>query len=326
MQEVLVTGANGFVGSHICEALIASGFSVRALVRKTSDLSNIKHLSLNLVYGDLCSPETLGPAVEGVMAVINNAGLVRAKDPADFLRVNRGGTENILKAIQDKNPRLSRLVHISSTAACGPAPGNTPITEDYPPNPLTAYGRSKLAAEQAVLAKKDAIPSIILRPSAVYGPRDKDMFSFFKAVKLGIKPLFGRGENHINFTYVKDLAGAVVKAIHAQSLSGNIYFVAEKKAYTYREAGSILSSLMGSRTITLRVPGPILNLVGTFSDCYVRLIGKPSIFSHDKAREILSKYWLIDTSKIETEMAFAATDFRTGAAETIAWYKEYGWL
>ncbi len=326
MQEVLVTGANGFVGSHICEALLAAGFSVRALVRKTSDLSNIKHLSVNLTYGDLCSPETLGPAVEGVTAVINNAGLVRAKDPADFQRVNGGGTTNILDAIQKQNPGLARLVHISSTAACGPAPGNSPITEDHPPAPLTAYGRSKLAAEQAVLAKKEAIPSIILRPSAVYGPRDKDMLSFFRAVKLGIKPLFGNGENHINFTYVKDLAVAVVKAIHAQSPSGNIYFVAEKKSSTYREAGSILSSLMGSRTITLRVPGPILNLAGTVSDCYVRLIGKPSIFSHDKAREILSKYWLIDTSKIETEMAFVATDFRTGASETIAWYKEHGWL
>jgi nucleoside-diphosphate-sugar epimerase len=326
MAEVLVTGANGFVGSHICEALLANGYSVRALVRRTSDLTNIKGLPLHFIQGDILFSETLSEAVSGVAAVINNAGLVKAGDPNDFQRVNRGGTGNIIEAVRRHNPGLTRLVHISSTAACGPAPDNCPITEDHAPNPLTAYGHSKLAAEQAVLANKGNIPSVILRPSAVYGPRDKEMYSFFRTIKLGIKPLFGKGENYINFTYVKDLARAVVGAISTPSVSGSIYFVAEKKAYAYREAGEIISSIMKKRTITLRVPVFAMRMAGKISEGVSLVRGKPSIFTAEKTREILARYWLFDTSKIEREMGFVATDFPSGAEETIAWYKEHGWL
>lgn len=326
MNEVLVTGANGFVGSHICEALLADGFSVRALVRKSSDLTNIKGLPLKYVYGDIRFPETLPEAVNGVMAVVNNAGLTKARKINDFHKVNCGGTENVMAAIEKHNPTLKKMVHISSTAACGPAPDNCPMTEDYAPHPLTAYGRSKLAGEQAVISGKDRISSIILRPCAVYGPRDKEMYSFFKAVSMGIKPLFGIGENYINFTYVKDLAGAVVKSISRDVTSGNIYFVAEKKSYAYREAGEIISSILKNKTITLRVPGPILGFAGSMADIFARIRGKASVFTKEKTTEILQNFWLFDTSKIEQEMGFVGTDFRSGATETIAWYKEHGWL
>jgi nucleoside-diphosphate-sugar epimerase len=326
MAEVLVTGANGFVGSHICEALLAGGYSVRALIRRTSDLTNIKGLPLNFVYGDIRYPEKLPDAVSGVVAVINNAGLVKARYQGDFHRVNCSGTENIIEAVRRHNPGLTRLVHISSTAASGPAPDRCPLTEEHPPNPLTAYGRSKLAAEQALMAVKDRVPSVILRPSAIYGPRDKEMYSFFKTIRLGIRPLFGNGENYINFTYVKDLARVVVKAISIPLISGNIYFVAEKKSYSYREAGAILSSIMKNKTITLRVPGFAMRIAGRVSEGVSLVRRKPSIFTMEKTREILARYWLFDTSKIERDLGFSATDFRSGAEETIAWYKENGWL
>ncbi len=259
MDEVLVTGANGFVGSHICEALIKAGFSVRALVRKTSDLTNIKDLPLKLIYGDLNDAPSLLAAVTGVRVIINNAGLVKAINPDDFQRVNCGGTENILSAIKQCNPGISKLIHISSTAASGPSPDNYPINEEHPPGPLTAYGRSKLAGEMAVLAQKDSIPSVVLRPCAVYGPRDQEMYSFFKAIKLGVKPHFGSGENYINFTYVKDLADAVVKAISSKVPSGSIYFVAEKRSYSYSEASDIIAQILKKKTFNLRVPGPVLS-------------------------------------------------------------------
>jgi nucleoside-diphosphate-sugar epimerase len=326
MNEVLVTGANGFVGSHICEALIKAGFSVRALVRKTSDLTNIKDLPLNLFYGDLNDASSLPAAVTGVLAVINNAGMVKALHAEDFQQVNCGGAKNILSAIKQYNPGISKLIHISSTAASGPSPGNYPINEDYPPGPLTAYGRSKLAGEMAVLAQKDGIPSVILRPCAVYGPRDKEMYSFFKTIKLGIKPHFGSGENYINFTYVKDLANAVVKAIGTSGPSGSIYFVAEKKYYAYSEASDIIAEILKKKTFNLRVPASLLSLAGKTSEEFAKILGKPAMFTQDKVREILSKYWLFDTSKIEREMGFVGTDFKVGAAETIAWYKEHGWL
>lgn len=326
MSEVLVTGANGFVGSHICEALLASGFEVRALVRKTSQLENLKGLNIQLCHGDLNDSASLAGAVEGVEAVINNGGLTKTLRPQEFQLVNAIGTENVLRITLEKNPAIQRFVQISSTAACGPAPDQKPINEDHPPHPLTAYGRSKLEGERAVLKYRDQLPCTILRPSAVYGPRDKEMLSFFKAVKLGIKPTFGQGESYINFTYVKDLARAVVMAIQTATPSGGIYFVAEKTHYAYSRAGDIISGVLGNRALDIHVPESIMSIAGRITEEVSRWRGKASIFTEDKAREICRKYWIYDASKIERDFGFAATDFKSGVQETVAWYKEKGWL
>jgi nucleoside-diphosphate-sugar epimerase len=327
LNSVLVTGANGFVGSHICEALLNRGFTVNALVRKTSNLSNIKGLPVKVIYGDLSDVTSLPDAVRGVDVVINNAGLTKALNLDDFEKVNAGGTKNILDTILQHNPDLRRFIQISSTAACGPAPSSTPISEDFPPNPLTAYGRSKLNSERIALSYKDKFSVIAFRPSAVYGPRDAEMLSFFKAVKFGIKPTFGGGDSYINFTYVKDLALAVANAIEAEAISSGVYFVLEKKAYAYSEAGDIISEVLGRKAIDINIPGPILSLAGKIAEEIARLQKKPMVFSSEKAREIVQRFWLFDSSKIERELGFIApTDFKTGVAETIAWYKKEGWL
>jgi nucleoside-diphosphate-sugar epimerase len=326
MQEALVTGANGFVGSHICEALIGAGFSVRALVRKTSDLINLKDIPVRLLYGDLSDPASLADAVKGVNAIINNAGLVKTNHPDDFHAINAIGTENLLRAALENNTAIGRFVQISSTAACGPSSGNHPIDEDHTPSPLTGYGRSKLEAEKYVLALRDRLPVVILRPSAVYGPRDKEMYTFFRTIKMGIKPAFGCGQNYVNFTYVRDLARAVVSAVKCDVKSGEIIFIAEKRSYSYSEAGDIIAGLLGRRAHSLYVPESVIALAGRISEQIARARRKPSIFTRDKAIEIAAKYWLFDTSKAERLLNFSDTDFASGAAETIAWYKEKGWL
>ena len=326
MGEVLVTGANGFVGSHICEALLAAGFKVRALVRKTSNLTNLDGLDISLTYGDISDPQSLTEAVTGVDAIINNAGLVKTNCREEFQQVNCGGTENILKAALEHNPEINRIVHISSTAACGPAPSLAPINEEFPPNPITAYGRSKLNAERAVLGYKNSLPVVILRPSAVYGPRDREMYSFFKSIKLRFKPALGQGQRYINFTYVRDLAIAVTLALKSPLISGSIYFVAEKQHRSYSEAADIIGQILGKRSMTLFIPGPVLGFAGWVSEEFARLRKKPSIFTQEKVREILQRYWVFDTSKIEKELGFVSTAFEIGAAETISWYREHGWL
>ena len=327
MGKILVTGANGFVGSHICEALQSTGFDVRALVRKTSDLTNIEHLGLEIVYGDLNDPDSLLAAIESTEAIINNAGVTKALDCDVFDRVNAAGTENILKATERSNPDIKRLIQISSTAASGPAPSNTPIDEDHPPRPLTAYGKSKLAGERAVLAYRDRFPVTVLRPSAVYGPRDKEMLSFFKAVSFRLKPTFGTGECYINFTYVKDLAQAVARALSVDSPSGGVYFVAEKRRYSYSEAGDIISEALGIKALDIHVPATVLRFAGKISEMAARWRNKASIFSADKAREISQRYWLVDTSRIENELGFISpTSFRDGVTETVDWYRRHGWL
>lgn len=327
MRKVLLTGANGFVGSHICETLQSAGFDVRALVRQTSDLTNIKHLNLELVYGDLNDPDSLPAAIEGADVIINNAGVTKALHSDIFDRVNAVGTENILKATERSNGDIERFIQISSTAASGPAPSKVPINENHPPRPLTAYGKSKLAGEKAVLAFRDKFPVTVLRPSAIYGPRDKEMLSFFKAVSFRLKPTFGTGECYINFTYVKDLAQAVARALTVDSPSGGVYFVAEKRSYSYSEAGDIISEALGIKALDLHVPATVLRFAGKISEAAARWRNKASIFSADKALEISQKYWLVDTSRIEKELGFVSpTSFRDGVVETVDWYRRHGWL
>ncbi len=271
-------------------------------------------------------PASLAKAVNSVTAMVNNAGITKTNRHADFHDINYGGTENILRAIENNNSELRRLVQISSTAACGPAGSKVPRTEDDEPRPLTAYGRSKLAAERAVLARKDNLPVIILRPCAVYGPRDKEMFAFFKSVKRGIKPAFGCSQSYINFTYAKDIARATALAIKTDVESGSVYFVAEKRSYSYSAAGDILAALFGRRAHDLYVPTAALRLAAGVTDAVARIRHKPMVFSYDKVNELIQKYWLFDTSRCEAELGLTSTDFKTGAAETIAWYKEKGWL
>ncbi len=320
---MLVTGSNGFVGSHICETLLESGCRVRALVRHTSNLVNLKGLDLELVYGDLSDFDSLLKAVEGVAAVVNNGGLTKTIDPDMFYKVNSEGTDNILKAILQSNPGLERFIQVSSSAACGPSDTKAPIGEDHPPKPLTIYGKSKLEGEKIAISHSEKIPVIILRPSAIYGPRDGEMLSFFKIVKWGLKPTFGPGECYINFTYVKDFARAVVKSIESDVPSGGIYFVTEKRIYSYSEAGDIISGVLNKKGLDIHIPVKVLEFAGWLSEKIARKRGKAAIFTKDKAIEISQKYWLVKSDRIERDMGFvASTSFREGVERTVRWYKE----
>jgi nucleoside-diphosphate-sugar epimerase len=327
MKEILVTGANGFIGSHICEALLDKNYSVRALVRKTSDISNIENLKLKRIYGDLTDPASLKEAVSGVDGVISNAGLTKAVDGDKFHAVNAAGTENLLRACAEGKPGLQRFVQISTAAASGPADSMSPLTEDANPEPLTRYGVSKLQSEKAVMKYGDRFPAIVLRPLAVYGPRDKEMLSFFKIIKFGIKPTFGPGECYTNFTYVKDLAATVVKALEKHVPSGSIYFVAERRSYSFSEAGDIISEVMGRSALDVHIPVTLLRIAGKVNETVARFRKRPSIFTAEKALEISRKYWLVDVSKLEREMGFTCpTSFRDGVRQTVEWYRRHKWL
>jgi len=327
VPKVLITGANGFIGSHLCEILQNAGFDVRALVRKTSNLDNISHLDLELCYGDITDIDSLKEAVKDVDYIIGNAGLTKTLDKSEFQKVNADGNANLLKAVRESNPNLKRFVLISSMAASGPSASMTRLTENDKPHPLTTYGRSKLEGENAVLKFKDQIPVTILRPSAVYGPRDVEIFSFFQAVKFRLKPTFGAGECYINFTYVKDLAKAILKTIESDLKSGSIYFITETKLYSYSEAGDIISDVMGVKAIDIHIPVTILAFAGRITEYIALLRKKAAIFTEEKAREISQKYWIVDNTKAEKELGISEwTSFQDGAKETVDWYRMKGWL
>ncbi len=189
-MRILVTGATGFFGSHIAEQLAREGHTMRVLVRRTSDRSFLRGLECEEALGDVTQPETLSAAVEGVEAVVHAAGLVKARSAQEFQAVNAQGTSNLLSAL-DSISHLRRFVYISSLAAHGPSEDGRPRPLDAPPNPVTAYGRSKLRAEELVRSwAGDGRSAAIIRPPVIYGPRDRELLPFFRLTRRRLAPLW----------------------------------------------------------------------------------------------------------------------------------------
>ena len=225
-MRALVTGGQGFVGSHLCERLVAQGHRVRVLARPSSELRHLSGIEVEVVRADVTEPAGLPSAVAGCDVVFHVAGALRGLREQDLFRVNADGTRNLVGAAVAAEPRLARFVYVSSLAAAGPSlGGSTPRTEDMPPEPLTWYGRSKLAGESAVRSVA-GLSWTILRPAIVFGPRERDLLRYFRLARRGCLPVVGFSDRYYSLIYVEDLAEGLVRAAEAPAAVGQIYFLA----------------------------------------------------------------------------------------------------
>jgi len=324
-NKVLITGANGFVGSRLCRRMLADGYQVIAGVREGCNREMLAGLKMEFRYGDVTRPETLAAMVAGVDYIIHNAGVVKAIRPELFYRVNHFGTRNIAEAALT-NSGLKKFVFISSLAAAGPSDSVRPLSETDPPHPVTEYGRSKLAGEEALLELKDRLPIVIIRPPGVYGPGDREMYAIFKMVNFRLRPLLGNLNRKIQLVHVDDLCRGVAAALKSETPGGAIYFVAENRAYSFRELVSALGRAVDRKGIPLYLPGGLVRLAARLSQGVMKLFGRPPMFTVEKADEILGS-WEVATRRAERELGFQAEiAFPDGARETMAWYRKEGWL
>lgn len=328
-MKVLVTGASGFLGGHVAEALSARGDAVRALVRKTSNRKHLESLKgVELFEGSVEQVDRVREAVDGVDAIVHCAGIVKARGLDEFFAVNVGGTSNLVEAARQANrgKAVKRFVHVSSLEACGPSSDGGPVPLDQE-NPVTGYGRSKLAAEKVVLSAKDDMNVVILRPAAIYGPRDVEILDAFKSVSRGLFPVINGGRSKTIFVYASDCAEACVRAIDADVPSGRTYFVDDGcGAIDMQTMFSDFERALGKRAFRARLPLPLLMTVARGVEAYGRLTNKPVMLTREKAH-MLVQDWVCSSEATRKELGWQPkVPWNEGVPRAIAWYRENGWL
>lgn len=321
MSDFLITGGTGFVGSHLVEALARRGARARVLVRETSDTRLLERHGFTPVVGRLDDVSSLRGALGDADVVLHLAAATRALSEAEFHRVNAVGTERLLDAMEADGSRR-RLVYLSSLAAAGPA--REPVQPGDEPRPITAYGRSKLAGERAALDRA-GVDTAVLRPPAVYGPRDRDLLPFFRLAKWGLQPTAGPPDRPMQLVHATDLANAVVSAGEGEATG--VFHVAEPTPYAWREVLDLVAEAVGHRTVTLTVPGGLVRAAAAVSEALARTTRRAVIFDRDKARELLAPGWTCETESARLGFGFeAAIPLAEGLDETAAWYRANGWL
>ena len=325
--KALVTGGTGFIGSHLTDALIGKGVQVRCLLRKTSDLMWLRGLPIEFVYGDCNDKTSLKKSVKDVDWVFHLAGVTKAIKEETYFEVNGLGTENLIHACLENNPRLQKFIYISSQAAAGPSRNEYNKKESDPCEPVSLYGRSKRMGEEIVLTHAHELPVVILRPCAVYGPRDKDIFPFFKCISKRIKPCPIGSEQRLSLCYVHDIIQGIILAIETQTKSGDIFFLSDGNDYRLEEIGDILAEAMGIIAFRIRIPKRMILGIACFSEYLSKLFRRPFLLNEDKAKEMIQKGWVCDITKAETLLGFEPRVLLSeGAGLTFEWYKNVKWL
>jgi nucleoside-diphosphate-sugar epimerase len=322
-MKTLVTGATGFVGSHLAEALRRRGDEVTALARSAAKAAALAPLGVRVVPGDLHDRAALQKAVQGQDVVYHVAGVVAARSEADFLVANRDGTRNLVEAVERAG--AGRVVFVSSMAAAGPTIRGRPLRGDELPRPVTAYGRSKLAAEQVVTASPLAWS--IVRPPMVYGPRDQEVLKVFRLARLGLAPVLGDGTQELSAVHGADLAEALIAVGTTPVAIGRTYYACHPEVFTGADMARAVGRAMGRAPAVIRVPASIGRGVLMLTEAAARLTGQTTILTADKANEFFQPAWTGDPAPLTQDTGWrAARDLRTGLEETYLWYRTAGWL
>ena len=326
---VALTGASGFVGSHIADELSKRGHTVRCMLRTSSDdrwLQNKPYELRRCSFDDISS---IADAIGDANAVIHTAGMIAARSLEDFMEGNRNVTARMIAATERvARSGFQRFVHISSLAVCGPASSlDTPLKEDSPLRPITPYGISKKAAEEVVLASAERLPITIVRPPAVYGERDQATFPFFQAVHRGVIPLIGFSSKWVSLVYVRDLARGIVDALESNATIGKTYFISSDQFYTWKQIGTTTAAVMVKRAIPVVIPHTVVFAIAALSGWIGHLQGKAPVLDYHKGKDIIQRYWICSNERARSDFGYRQEiSLERGIADTINWYKEQGWL
>ncbi|MGN7888627.1 NAD-dependent epimerase/dehydratase family protein [Dyadobacter sp. 22481] len=334
-EKLFITGASGFIGYHLVAAALEAGMEVHAAVRPSSDLSFLKKLNADapdLVYvnADFSSKDKLTKLLEdgGYAYIIHAAGVTKAKTAAAYNLVNAEYSLNLAQAAVSADIPLKRFVFLSSLAALGPAVYNAaqPITEETLPVPVTDYGRSKLLAEQ-YLKTVIGLPLSIIRPTAVYGPGEKDLFVLFKTLSKGLDAYIGKGPQRLSFVYVTDLVTATMAALRETEKEITVYNISDGQVYDRYALADQFRAISGKQIFRTHLPLLLVETIARLLDLVYANSSTTPVLNQEKLKELTAPNWICSIDAARTRLHYQPQyNLHRGLAETLTWYKENKWL
>jgi dihydroflavonol-4-reductase len=331
-MRILVTGASGFIGSTLVTELANQGHEVSCLLRETSSIDNLKGVHFTRLTGDLRETASLERACQNTEVIFHLAGLTAAKNREEFFKYNAEGTKNLAQAALKAG--VKKFIYVSSLAASGPAAGLSPRLESDPEHPVSMYGESKLRGELYLDELKGQLPFVVIRPPLVYGPRDKNIFLFFKTIQKQWMPILPSrsptGHKYYSAIHVDDLVQSLVnclKLADASYQTGERFFVSDGQIYTYDRIMGIIAGEMKIKPIRLKIPALAVGLAAGAGTLAGKILKKNLPLNLDKLQELNPDYWICSSQKAYDQLALKPKyTLESGIAQTLAWYKMNGWM
>lgn len=306
MPAALVTGATGFVGSHLVDLLLERGWRVSALIRASSNLRWLEGKPV----------ERIDPGVSPLPdcdVLFHVAGTIRAGTYAEYLAGNRDLAVRVAEAA-----RARRFVHVSSLAAAGPGEG---LDESTPCRPLSLYGRSKFEGEREVWKRRERIPVTVIRPPVVYGPRDFGLYDLYVTVSKGLRPEIGRPKR-ISIVHVRDLVEGILAAAESPAGANEVFYLANRESVEISDVMGLVARALGNRTLRVGIPDRVVRFLGAVVEDAASMVGKRSMFGRDKALEMTQKAWCCSAAKAEQLLGWTArVPLDRGMTEVLEWYR-----
>ncbi len=326
-KKILITGANGFIGSFLAEHLAKQGHRVRCAVRETSNLRWLKDSQVEIFYLDWNDTDSIKSAVGDQDMIFHLAGVTKAKTDKSYFTGNVGITQNLLHAFDRYGPAHQQVIYVSSQAAAGPSKDGTPVSENDPPFPVSVYGQAKLETEEVVLSYSKARWATIIRPPSVYGPRDRDVFALFQNIHRGILPLLGDGTSTVSLIHVRDLIKGIDLAAKQDASKDQVFFISEDGIYDWLTIGNTIAHCLNKRPKKIFIPVLLLDLLSHVSRMMSFFSSKPALLNRDKVQEMKQKHWVCSNEKAKKVLGFTPQiPLQDGIQETADWYLRHHWL
>ncbi|MCD8306331.1 MAG: NAD(P)-dependent oxidoreductase [Prevotella sp.] len=332
-MTILITGASGFIGSFIVAEALRRGFETWAAVRATSSRKYLKDKRIRFIELDLSNEEKLAEQLSGHTFdyVVHAAGATKCRRKEDFYRVNFEGTKNLVSALLRTKMKVKKFVFLSSLSVFGAVREDEPFVPISPsdtPRPNTHYGKSKLLAEQFLMSVGGSLNYTILRPTGVYGPREKDYFMMVKSVAQRMDFAVGFSRQLLTFVYVDDVVAAVFLALDCLK-SGGAYFLSDGQSYESKDFSRLVKQTLGMRGPVIRIVLPvcIMRIICLLCGFFGRITGRMTALNKDKFNILSQRNWLCDISPAEHDLGYhPQVQLAEGVRRAVEWYKREGWI